>query len=381
MSYALTRLVSLTRHPLVRRSASARAILGVLAERAGDDEGGGAFPGAGSIATATGIDRRDVSRVLRALREAGILTVDGLSDYDTAIRRINVPVLAAWVDAQFANRDNLPGWASGGEAEVEPIRARGAVGKSPMGENPTSGAMPHGEKPHGGSGVKPHGGEWGKAPPESRHINHATESRETSRAQADAREGYTLPVVPEADRILEALNAARSVELATLKAKRPTLSVVPTEPATVEATAAERRVQEAVEALLPDLRDYHQGKAGSAASGRLVAGWRSKLATRLADDGVTAERIEARTLGIRAVLRWWTLPSKEDARPGEPYCFYRSADRTPAKLLDTATHLDKLIGWATEPSRKERHQVRRGGTDMAEPAFALADDGQGGFRW
>jgi hypothetical protein len=160
--------------------------------------------------------------------------------------------------------------------------------------------------------------------------------------------------------------------------------------ATAEATASEARVQAAIEALLPDLREYHHAKAGSTASGRIVAGWRTKLATRLADDGKSAERIEARVMGIRAVLRWWRLPIEAAAQPGEPFCFYQTDLRSIAKLLDTANHLDKLVGWAADPRRKgatgwgnQPAPVRRtrGGVELGPPRFEFDTNPDGSVRW
>ncbi|RTL23625.1 MAG: helix-turn-helix domain-containing protein, partial [Rhodocyclaceae bacterium] len=109
MSYPLLRLVALSAHPLLRRSARCRAVLGYMAERA-DHDGRGVYPAVGSIARDTLIDARDVSRAINSLKKAGLVVDVAAPLGQTVNRRINVTDLAGWAPPSIENRDRIDGW-------------------------------------------------------------------------------------------------------------------------------------------------------------------------------------------------------------------------------------------------------------------------------
>jgi hypothetical protein len=64
--------------------------------------------------------------------------------------------------------------------------------------------------------------------------------------------------------------------------------------------------------------------------------------------------------------------------------------RSIAKLLDTANHLDKLIGWAADPRRKPGTtgwgtapavKRTRGGVELGAPRYDLDKNPDGSDRW
>lgn len=392
MSRRLTYDVGASRHPLLMSDPIARDVLWWLADAAQERNDCRIIYPAADLAEDMDRPHPAVKHAIRRLKEAGLLRVVGCGDYD---KRIGVLMISEEELAQKQVTTSARNAEITPEANAENHSETGAtIGARLDPERGAKGARKGRKRGAKGARLDPERGAYACARSEQRTMNEEQGTENERNAGAPAGETvkvWTLPPHPVGDALLAKHNAAAQAQRAALASRsQPALletgPTTPTaEPATAEATAAEARVQAAVEALLPDLREYHHAKAGSTASARIIAGWRTKLSTRLADDGVTAERIDARVLGIRAVLRWWRLPIEAEAKPGEPFCFYQPDLRSIAKLLDTANHLDKLIGWAANPRRKAgaapavRHT--KGGVELGAPRYELETNPDGSLRW
>ncbi len=115
MSYQLLRAVALSNHPLLKRSAGARALLALLAERA--NNAGTGFPvTTRRLCELTGIGEREVQRHMSSLAENSLIT--GWQSQRGRPKKggqgltlcVLVDEVAAWCPAGVPNRDGLPRW-------------------------------------------------------------------------------------------------------------------------------------------------------------------------------------------------------------------------------------------------------------------------------